>query len=317
MNIPLTQLAKTTQWSNAQKIGLQGYIQQAIDTKRLSQAKLAKITGVDKGYISLMLNKGPKDEHFEKINDRQFHRLANELLELINTQYADTTAFRNIQDLCEMAANEKGLYSIVGDCGYGKTFALRYFMRQHPNYVSYMEVQPSRKTQAKFEHDIARAVTGMDTFEGGALDTAINALIKRSAGPNLLIIDDIYYGSDGAFLLTKQLGDELRGYCGIILAGEYSMRKRLEDGVRNKKIGFQAIKSRFFGRVEKIPPPNFDDYRAMASYHGLPTDHVAVELANGNAVDYRYADSIFSGCARLDINSRKDIMQIYDLYPDN
>ena len=87
----------------------------------------------------------------------------------------------------------------------------------------------------------------------------------------LLIIDEIDKVPDDVFLFLITLYNELFKHCSIIILGTHFLKKRIDDGIRLRKKGYEEIKSRYGSYIE-LEDTSASDVRLVCVGNGLSSE---------------------------------------------
>lgn len=194
-----------------------------------------------------------------------------------------TYNFKRVQAVCEDALNNRKLVSIVGDSGYGKSTALKYFQYTHKN-VFYMTVKPSMSVKTFWEslfeslsHD-ERQYFGMDSKP-----RALYFIMRRAAellksyDSALLIIDEAGKFSARMFEFIHELRDETHSTTGIVLAGPPYFKANLLRWVKNERVGMPEVWRRI-NYWEHLLAPEKSEVKGFCQHYGVTDTDIIRKL---------------------------------------
>lgn len=233
-------------------------------------------------------------ENFDGLlRDAQWLNIARELDISLNERkwnVARTEVFEAIEEdvlFCQM--NSKSLM-LVDDCGIGKSFTAKYLSRSLKNcfYVDCTQCP----TKAEFIRTLAKAI-GVD--ENGKL-MQIRANIKyalKTLPSPCVIVDEAGALNYEATMCLKEFWNATEKACGWYMMGADGLRAKMEASIRNKKVGFAELFSRYNERYNTIVPVNKDE--RIAFYTKLITDVLTVNIG-----DKRKIPAIVNKCLTND-----------------
>ena len=242
-----------------QKNEIQKAVQDFITAKKLSKNDLAKKLGISPATLSL-LETGKWDS------------LSSEMLIKIWTyvkpsswQLIPTANFNSVFSCCEDARKRHRLVAVIGSEGLGKTKALEYYYRTHPNtyYVLYSEFDSIRD----FIGLICKEMSIQYLGKPGEMIRLIADELNSKARP-LLIIDEADKMNNKAFMLIHVLRNATMENAGIVLAGVEFLKENLEKQVLRKKRGM----AEFYSRIASWQPlqrPTRQEIKEICLQNGL------------------------------------------------
>ena len=162
-----------------------------------SQAKAAKALNYSPGAISAYLN-GKYDsgvneiearlrEAFRVQDERQSQPARVSPSRIEPGLYRPTSISEHIYKNIKYCQLEKGILSIVGEAGIGKTMAASKFVKDNPSTAIYMEVTPITGVLSRFIRALARKLRIQDANNLGTLLEEVKA---RLMGTNTVLIVD-------------------------------------------------------------------------------------------------------------------------------
>lgn len=163
-----------------------------------SQAKAAKAIGYSPGAVSAYLNSKydsgiteieTKLREFFRIHDERQSQPSRVSASRIEPGiYRETTISEHIYKNIKYCQLEKGILSIVGEAGIGKTMAAAKFVKDNPSTAIYIEVSPITGVLGRFIRHLARELRISDDCNLGSLREEVRS---KLVGTNkVLIIDE-------------------------------------------------------------------------------------------------------------------------------
>ena len=179
-----------------------------------------------------------------------------------NWKVARTSVYTEIEDNLNFCKELSRSMVLVDDCGIGKTFCTKHIIRKMKN-TFYVDCSQAKSKQL-FIRLLAKTV-GIDN-QGKYYDVLANLKYYITTLEKPLIIldeaDDLEYT---AFLELKGIWNGTDGVCGWYMMGADGLRDKIDRGIKNKKVGFAEIFSRFSDEFIKLVPNGKADRQAFYS----------------------------------------------------
>lgn len=215
------------------------------ETQRLgSQKKVSTKCEVSAATISQMVN-----GNHELIKPEMWLKVGFALgYDQSEWQIAETLGYRKVANICTDAKNEAFFMMLSSPAGMGKTAPLKtYFELNSDNEVFYIKCREWAKRE--FLVELCKSL-GIDSTKYYVHVDKLGAKVseffnQRKGKKPLLIVDDAGKLRDSALRWFIHLFDENEDNMGCLIAGTEYLEKRIRDGVRLKKLGFDEIESRF------------------------------------------------------------------------
>jgi len=180
-----------------------------------------------------------KNNNWELLSERLWHNIARQVgFYCGEWQPADTSAYLLLRILFSDAQHYAMAYGISIGAGLGKTFTASHYTRENDNtyYLACNEQLNRRSFMAELLESMGIDAKGtvpemMEQYAGFLVD-------KEEP---LLILDDAHKLKDRVLHLVVLLANELAGKAGIVIMGGDTLRSRIVEGVRLKKVGFDDI----------------------------------------------------------------------------
>lgn len=163
----------------------------------------------------------------------------------------------------------------VDDCGIGKTFTGKYLSRTLKNCF-YVDASQA-KTKQQFIRLMAKTIGVDDKDKYVKVKANIKYALKMLPSP-IIIIDEAGDLEYMAFLELKELWNATDKACGWYMMGADGLRKKIETGIQNKKVGYAELFSRYSEKFASIVPA--DRTEKINFYKKLITDVLSVNMTN-------------------------------------
>lgn len=243
-----------------------------------SDAAFAKQFDLNSAIFSRIRN----GETEKVVSDSKWLRIGRFLGININDrkwQIAKTAVFQIIEediDFCQTHSKSK---MFVDDCGIGKTFTAKYLARTRKNCF-YIDASQC-KTRHLFTRALAKAI-GVDS--NGRLHEVkedIKYYLNTLPTP-IIVVDEAGDLDRPAFLDLKEYWNATENGCGWYLMGAEGLREFIKKGMRNKKVGFAEVFSRFSEKYTTVVPTSPNEKQDF--YRQLITDVLRANCNNSDLV---------------------------------
>lgn len=217
------------------------YVQQKGSANKASES----LDGVSTAVISHL-----KNGKWEKYSDAMFRNIGNQLgYNSRDWQFVETTNANFLLKSLKKAKQQQSILTILAPAGSGKseitknyasntTDAIRiecagYWDEKHflQEILQQMGVRNPHNRVPQMMHEIISKLKNYDT-------------------PPILIIDEVDKLGDRLLYFLITFYNELKWKCSIVLLSTYYFKKRLLDGVRNRKKGYEELLSRYGAFVD-------------------------------------------------------------------
>ena len=237
-----------------------------------TQARAAdNLEGISTSTISQVRN-----NHWELLSDRLWYHIARQVGFFTGEwQAADTTSYLLLRILFSDAQHYGMTYGIAIGKGLGKTFtAARYAQENSNTYYIESNEQMNRKSF------MTLLMKEANMSYKGAVPEMMQYFadnIEQKEEP-LLIIDDAHKLKDRVLHLLVLLSNSLAGKAGIIMMGDDTLRTRIIDGVRLKKVGYDEIYKSIGRRFITLNSPGPRDVELVCNANGLYHEDVVAAV---------------------------------------
>ncbi len=214
-----------------------------------SRAKQADRLGINKGTLSVVLNKSWLGNS-RLLSDKKWIEIANKIGFDLSSDWgvAETDTFLILSSMFDFCKNHSATAAFCDFAGIGKSFAANTYADRH-SHVYVLEGSKAEK-KGNFIRSLATIV---GVANRGSLDFMLEQSIKelKSNRMNkpLLIFDEAGDFSPGVYKLLKRLYNELEDMCGMIFIGAEDFKINIQKGIRQQKNAFAEVWSRIGGKA--------------------------------------------------------------------
>ncbi|AUS06452.1 ATP-binding protein [Pseudotamlana carrageenivorans] len=267
---------------------LQVYIKQ----KGSQNKAAASLKGVSPAVVSHLLN-----GNWEPYSVDMFRNIGNQIGYSSNHwQFVETTNAKQLLEDLQKAKQQQSVLTFLGNAGSGKSEITKKYASETPDAIRVecagywdekhflqeilmqMGVRNPHNRVPQMMHEIITRLKGYDT-------------------PPILIIDEVDKLGDRLLYFLITFYNELRWKCSIALLSTYYFKKRLEDGLRNRKKGYEELLSR---------------YGVFVDFEQTSAADVAL-LCEGQGVTDRAAIKTIQKKSREDLRSASELIRIFKL----
>lgn len=242
-----------------------------------SDAKFAKKYGINGSVYSTIKNT-TQGNYDGLLREAQWLNLARELDIPLNERkwnVAKTDVFLMIeQDIVNCKVHAKS-FMLCDDCGIGKTFTAKYLSRTLPNCF-YVDARQS-PSKTEFIRALAKVLGVEDQDKLVNIRSNIKYALKMIPNP-VVIVDEAGALEDRAAMLLIELWNATERACGWYLMGADGLRAKVERNMKNKKVGWAELFSRFNEKYNTVVPK--EKVERQEFYEKLISDVLKVNMTN-------------------------------------
>lgn len=231
-----------------------------IKLNKLSQNEVARLSGINAGYLSNMLRSQlttkVKDKDVE-IADRWFYILAEWANLPFRKQHWETIPTRQFTEMLSLLENCKKASSVatlVCDTGLGKTYIINRFQSKHPRTCIKVTINSTFKLK-----DILTAICDKVGAEPSwaTSKTLTNIIekfkdLKRNGEKMIIIIDEAENMQLPVLKMLKGLYDGVKGYTAIALIATDQLIQGLDKMRRKDAVGIPQLYRRLKAGIRHI-----------------------------------------------------------------
>jgi len=244
-----------------------------------SANKASKILkGVSNSYISQIFN-----ERWEVLSDEAWRNIQKQVSSNTEWQIVETRGYKYLNQLFTDARLYSNTYGIIGNTGYGKTQTT-----EQNNHENVFTIESNEYfTSRDFLEELLRLIG--KSGHTGTLSSMMSEIIKtlRKLDAPLIIIDEADKLNDRVLYFIISIYNALKGKCGLIIMATPYLKKRIDDGVRKNKKGYQEIYSRIGRSFLEVPKPSRSDIAAICKANKVVDELTITEIYNKSEGDLR------------------------------
>ena len=217
--------------------------------------------------VSAATISGILNGRYENINDKMFLNIAWQVGVSDGWNLHGTAVYQETIFALSDAQNYRNVHWIVGDAGCGKSTSAKAYMEESREVYYVLCSEDMKKTD--FVREMARRI-GIP--EAGytlrdVLFLIITTLSERSAP--LLVFDEADKLTDSVLAYFITIYNHLEGKVGIVFLSTSYIKRRLQNGLRYNKKGYQEIHSRIGRKFFELTQTSANDVYAVCKANGL------------------------------------------------
>lgn len=258
--------------------GLERYAARFASRNKAAQS----LSGVSPATVSALL--GGK---WDLVSDDMFRNVASQTgtVSPDEWQTVETTAFREMAVVMDDARRWRNVTWVVGDAGCGKTTAARRYAESHPGAFYVLCSEDMRRSD--FIRETARRI-GLRT-DGHSIRETLDRIVDeviRTDSP-LLLFDEADKLPERVFHYFIDLYNRLEEKCGMVFLSTSYIKRRIENGLRYNKCGYNEIHSRIGRRFFEPERTSARDVYAVCVANGV-TDRARISEIVRDAEAYEF-----------------------------
>ncbi len=235
-----------------------------ITTHGISQADVAKKSGVRKEYVNIIIKEesnfmydaGGKTglipaKHFYALAELVGISTKKEYWELQPTDQLNTI-LSNLQ-----TAKQNGSTNvIIGDTGAGKTYALDLFAKKHPQDVFTLKVGSSDNLGDLIDKIIEQLNISTGKTKSKKIRDIAKKLreLKALGFSPMIVFDESEYMKQPALCACKELYDNIHEHCSLVLIGTDQLIDNIDRLRKRNKAGIPQFYRRIKFGIRQLPP---------------------------------------------------------------
>lgn len=249
---------------------LRNYVEQ-----KGSQNKAATALKVSSAVVSHFLS-----GNWEPYTDDMFRKIGAQIgFNAKEWQFVETTNSTDILENLLDAKQDSLVLTFIGHAGAGKSATTKKFASENKNVFRIECGQYWDRNYFLAEILSQMLVTDYEP-KVSSMMRAIVENLKKLDKPQL-IIDEVDKLDDKVLLFLITFFNELFTHCSIIILATHFLKKRIDDGVRLRKKGYEEIKSRY-GTYIELEATSANDVKLICEANGL-NDGKSINAISANS----------------------------------
>ncbi|MFV0231829.1 ATP-binding protein [Empedobacter falsenii] len=190
-----------------------------------------------------------------KISDSNYIRIGRLLgvnRNQTNWKVTRTSIYNEIEDSLRFCKENSATMILVDDCGIGKTFCAKHILKSMKD-AFYVDCSQCKSKNA-FIKALAQTIGSGTHGKYSEILADLKYYISNVLDKPLIVLDEAGDLDAPAFLEIKAIYNATVDACGWYMMGANGLRKKIEKGVNNDKLGYEEILSRFSDEIVKLVP---------------------------------------------------------------
>lgn len=248
---------------NSEKKTIQAKLTQFCEIKGSQNKAANALKGVSSATISQVLN-----DNWDLITDEMWRKIAAQIGHVdYDWVTVKTRAYDRMCKYMSDARRNSLVLAVIGDAGSGKSYAIKQYAAINKNVYHLSCCEHWQRKQ--FVIELSKAM-GLDASGCNVYEIMEDIIIElKKDNKPLIILDEADKLSDQVLYFFISLYNQLEDHAGIILCATEYLKKRIENGVRNKKKGYKEIYSRHGRRFLPLHILNSEDIAAVCIANGV------------------------------------------------
>jgi Cdc6-like AAA superfamily ATPase len=244
-----------------------------IQNKGSQNKAAAALKGVSPATISHLL-KGV----WENIADEMFRNIGNQIgYNSRNWQFVNTNNATFLLETLDTIKKQQSVVTVLAVAGSGKSETSKYY--QNKNTDTIRVECASYWDEKRFLQEILMQMGVRNPHN--RIPQMMEEIIKSVQNydtPPLLIFDEVDKLGDRLLYFLITFYNELKWKCSIVLLSTYYFKKRLDDGFRNRRKGYEELLSRF-GTFIEFEQTSAKDVQLLCEAQGI-VDKIVIKNIN-------------------------------------
>lgn len=270
---------------NQEKAQLIDQLKQAIQESGLTQNKFATARlNISSAMLSQVLNNW---QSARLVGENTWNTI-KKLLAREGYKGIPTENFQKVCTACQQAYDHKAFIPVVGEGGYGKTFAMEWFKkRQEANrgFKVYYFDGSKAFTRKQFVVGLMRAV---ECYSEGTIADQIEVVREHLEGKDCVILcDEVSKLKDHNVVIIKDIMTALKGVCGIVFAGTPYFINNINKGANKNKHLFSETRDRLFMITYSLQAPTDPEAEQIFQVNGLQGEALDIVMGRVKNTDLK------------------------------
>ncbi len=181
-----------------------------------------------------------------------------------------TSNLKKVWETCERAYALKKPMAVVGEGGYGKTFAIEKYKEHIESHKRFRVVHFDASMVKTNKQFVAGLMHALDCYKPGTMSSQLAHMRADSHKKDLLVcIDEVSSMEGHNITIIKDIVTAFKDICGIVFAGTpYFMDNLNRGAVRNRHL-FSETRDRLFMLPEILQKPTQTEAEAIFRANGI------------------------------------------------
>lgn len=272
-----------------QKKEIQALLQEYVGQFDSQKQAIARLKNTSEATVINIL-KG----RWEGISDEMFRQIGKQVnWNSRALQPVETMNFQTLVLYFSLAQEEGATFALVGDSGWGKSYAGKWYSEVNRNknvyYLECADYWNKKMFLSRLLEKMGKQNTGYNS--GEMMEIIIDTLRKQEQP--LIILDEVDKLNDTMLYFFITLYNELNGLCGIVWTSTDNIEKRIIKGLKLNRKGYKEIFSRLGRKFVHLPGTNFKEIVALCHENGITDQAEVQEIYNDYEGDLRRVDRAF------------------------
>ena len=250
---------------------------QAMRDRIIEMQEASGLSGNAFAVTRLGFSNGSKFSHIRNNWDKD-GMVGTETWEIIEKYIAKSDDYRGVPtdnlkkvwETCERAYALKKPMAVVGEGGYGKTFAIEKYKEHVESHKRFRVIHFDASMVKTNKQFVAGLMHALDCYKPGTMAAQLAHMRADSLKKDLLVcIDEVSSMEGHSITIIKDIVTAFKDICGIVFAGTpYFMDNLNRGAVRNRHL-FSETRDRLFMLPEILQRPTAAEAEAIFRANGI------------------------------------------------
>ena len=202
-----------------------------------------------------------------------------------NWTAVETDNFKMMRDILTDAQRHSNVHAVIGSAGSGKSFSSKHFALNNERvYLLNCSEYWNRKA---FMSELL-TIMGKNNSGYTAIDMVGEAvsLLNRKDHP-LIVMDEVDKLNDQCLYFFITLYNQLEDHCGIVMCATDHLKRRITNGLKSNKKGYQEIYSRIGRKFIELDGVASADIASICIENGVKERSKIKEIVKDSEWDLR------------------------------
>jgi Cdc6-like AAA superfamily ATPase len=252
-----------------------------------SQNKAAhSLKGVSPAIISQLVN-----GNWESISDDMFRKIGNQIGFNSNKwQFVETANASFLLETLKKAKQQQSVLTILAVAGSGKSETSKKYAKDNADVIRIECASYWDEKRFLQEILLKMGIKNPSNNINRMMEEIIKGIHSYDTPPEM-IFDEVDKLGDRLLYFLITFYNELKWKCSIVLLSTYYFKKRLEDGFRNRKKGYEELISRF-GTFIEFDQTSAADVKLLCEAQGVTDGTIIKAISKKCNGDLRIASEL-------------------------
>ena len=269
-----------------EKVKIVDLLQVYVNNKGSQNKAAASLKGVSPAVISHLLS-----GNWEPYSDDMFRKIGNQIgYNSQNWQFVHTTNANFLLETLDKVKKQQSVVTILAVAGSGKSETSKKYASENSDVIRVECASYWDEKHFLQEILLQMGIRNPHNRIPQMMEEIIKGIQNYDTPPEL-IFDEVDKLGDRLLYFLITFYNELKWKCSIVLLSTYYFKKRLEDGLRNRRKGYEEIISRF-GTYIQFDQTSAADVKLLSEAQGITDSARITAITKKSKGDLRIASEL-------------------------